>query len=248
MLNDPFAGGTHLPDITVDDADPGASATAAASPTRPPPPRGRLPTAAGALLGFAASRAHHADVGGRVAGLDAGGQQDAGGGGRGDPPRRLTEEAIARDRGAGCASPQERRADLRAQLAANRIGAARLRSSRAASERSACGEATDAVLDYAERRTRACLAALPDGAREAEDVLEANEGDLGCACEHGARRAADARLRRQRRPARGQPQLPAGGDALGVLLRGAGADRPRHPPVRGRVPAGRGDRPPRARC
>ncbi len=39
-------------------------------------------------------------------------------------------------------------------------------------------EAFDAVLDYAERRTRACLAALPDGTRSAQDVLEAIEGDL----------------------------------------------------------------------
>ena len=49
ILNDPFAGGTHLPDITV-----------------------ITPVFAGAeLLGFAASRAHHADVGGRVPGIDA---------------------------------------------------------------------------------------------------------------------------------------------------------------------------------
>ena len=47
VLNDPYRGGTHLPDITVDHA-------------------GRSP--AGELLGFAASRAHHADVGGRVPG------------------------------------------------------------------------------------------------------------------------------------------------------------------------------------
>jgi len=39
-------------------------------------------------------------------------------------------------------------------------------------------EATDAVLDYSERRTRACLGALPDGVLDAEDVLEAPEGDL----------------------------------------------------------------------
>ena len=39
-------------------------------------------------------------------------------------------------------------------------------------------QATAAVLDYAERRTRACLAALADGEREARDVLEAREGDL----------------------------------------------------------------------
>ena len=39
-------------------------------------------------------------------------------------------------------------------------------------------EATDAVLDYAERRTRACIAALPDGPRESRDVLEGIDGDI----------------------------------------------------------------------
>src|SRR5687767_3899450 len=48
VLNDPFRGGTHLPDITV------------VTPVFAP--------GAGDLLGFAASRAHHADVGGRVPG------------------------------------------------------------------------------------------------------------------------------------------------------------------------------------
>ena len=56
ILNDPFAGGTHLPDITVIT-----------------PVFARAPT----LIGFAASRAHHADVGGRAAGLDAGRQPHA---------------------------------------------------------------------------------------------------------------------------------------------------------------------------
>jgi N-methylhydantoinase B len=74
--------------------------------------------------------------------------------------------------------PHERRADLRAQLAANRVGALRLTelARRVGVER--VREATDAVLDYSERRTRACLAALPDGELHAEDVLEAAEGDL----------------------------------------------------------------------
>jgi N-methylhydantoinase B len=55
---------------------------------------------------------------------------------------------------------------LRLAELAHRLGPDRLR------------EATDAVLDYAERRTRACLGALPDGAHYAEDFLEAAEGDL----------------------------------------------------------------------
>jgi N-methylhydantoinase B len=74
--------------------------------------------------------------------------------------------------------PDQRRADLRAQLAANRTGARRLVELAERLGTEALQEATAAVLDYAERRTRACLAALPDGPREARDVLEAIDGDL----------------------------------------------------------------------
>jgi N-methylhydantoinase B len=74
--------------------------------------------------------------------------------------------------------PAQRRADLRAQLAANRIGARRLRELADRLGADALREATAAVLDYAERRTRACIAALPDGPREARDVLEGIEGDI----------------------------------------------------------------------
>ncbi|MCW3031725.1 MAG: hypothetical protein JWM60_70, partial [Solirubrobacterales bacterium] len=65
-----------------------------------------------------------------------------------------------------------------AQLAANRAGARRLGelAERLGPELLRAG--TDEVLDYSERRTRACLAALGDGTREAQDVLEAREGDL----------------------------------------------------------------------
>jgi N-methylhydantoinase B len=155
ILNDPYRGGTHLPDITV------------VTPV----------LHGGELLGFAASRAHHADVGGRVPGsmpadstmLDEEGVVIA--------PRPLDDAAI--DELAGrMRQPDQRRADLRAQLAANRAGARRLAE---LAERLGAGglrEATGEVLAYAERRTRACLAALPDGPREARDVLEALDGDL----------------------------------------------------------------------
>ncbi len=155
ILNDPFAGGTHLPDITV-----------------------ITPVFAGtALLGFAASRAHHADVGGRVPGSMPADSRRLEDEGVVIAPRpldeRTLEELIARMR-----QPRERRADLRAQLAANRVGAQRLAelAGRVGAER--LREAISAVLDYSERRTRACLAALPDGVVHAEDVLEAREGDL----------------------------------------------------------------------
>ncbi len=74
--------------------------------------------------------------------------------------------------------PDQRRADLRAQLAAGRIGARRLAELHDRVGGDALAEAFTAVLDYAERRMRACLEALDDGERAAEDVLEAREGDL----------------------------------------------------------------------
>jgi N-methylhydantoinase B len=86
---------------------------------------------------------------------------------------RTIEELVARMR-----QPAERRADLRAQLAANRTGAHRLTELARRLGASHLREATDAVLDYAERRTRACLSAMPDGTFAAEDVLEAPEGDI----------------------------------------------------------------------
>jgi N-methylhydantoinase B len=154
VLNDPYAGGTHLPDITV-----------------------VTPVFAGELIGFAASRAHHADVGGRVPGSMPADSRTLEEEGVVISPRSITPEAIE-EIVACMRQPAERRADLRAQLAANRTGALRLRelAGRVGTDR--LGAAMDAVLDYAERRTRACIAALPDRVSEAHDVLEAPEGDL----------------------------------------------------------------------
>jgi N-methylhydantoinase B len=169
VLNDPFAGGTHLPDITV--VTP-VFASAAAEDSRAEANRARPP-----LLGFAASRAHHADVGGRVPGSMPADSRTLAEEGVVISPRPLTEEAID-ELVEQMRNPPERRADLRAQLAANHTGAQRLRelAGRIGVER--LRQAMAEVLDYAERRTRACIAALPDGVREARDVLEAIEGDL----------------------------------------------------------------------
>jgi N-methylhydantoinase B len=153
VLNDPYQGGTHLPDITV--------ITPAFAPD-------------GTQLGFAASRAHHADVGGTAPGSMPSDSTTLEDEGVVIPPRRLDaaaiDELVARMR-----QPAQRRADLRAQLAANRTGVERLRELHARGDLQAAMAET---IDYAERRTRACLAALPDGARHAADVLEAREGDL----------------------------------------------------------------------
>jgi len=156
ILNDPYRGGTHLPDITV------------ITPAF---------TAAGELLGFAASRAHHADVGARVPGSMPADSRTLQEEGVIIAPRIL--DAAAVDELAGrMRQPDQRRADLRAQLAANRAGCRRLAELADRIGPDALHEATAAVMDYAERRTRACLLAMEDGTRTARDVLEGADGDI----------------------------------------------------------------------
>jgi N-methylhydantoinase B len=150
ILNDPYAGGTHLPDITV------------ITPV----------FAEDELIGFAANRAHHADVGGPTPGSMPADSHTLADEGVVISPQPLTDiDRIV----AGMRQPAQRKADLRAQVAANRTGAARLAELHA---RMPLAAAMRATIEYAERRTRAALRALPDGTREASDVLEAAEGDL----------------------------------------------------------------------
>ncbi|HEY2054546.1 MAG TPA: hydantoinase B/oxoprolinase family protein [Solirubrobacterales bacterium] len=154
ILNDPYRGGTHLPDITL------------VSPV----------FVDGKLFGFAASRAHHADVGGPTPGsmpafsrrLDEEGVVIA--------PTRATPAALD-DLVAAMRNPRQRLADLRAQQSANRVG--RLRLAELAERHGVAGlrEGMAEILAYAERRTRAALAALPDGVYTAEDSLEDDSPD-----------------------------------------------------------------------
>jgi N-methylhydantoinase B len=155
ILNDPFAGGTHLPDITV-----------------------ITPVFAGAeLLAFAANRAHHADVGGPTPGSMPADSRTLADEGVVIEPRVLDDDALTELSGQ-MRQPAQRRADFRAQLAANRAGSRRLVALRQRTGADTLSAAFAAVLDYAERRTRACVAELGDGTRSATDVLEAIEGDL----------------------------------------------------------------------
>ena len=147
IVNDPYQGGTHLPDITI-------------------------VTAVGEL-GYAANRAHHADVGGPTPGSMPADSTTLADEGVVISPRPLEESVIE-----GMRNPAQRLADLRAQVAANRTGAARLRELAEKVGARDLRAATDAVQDYAERRMRACIAALGDGERTATDVLEAADGDL----------------------------------------------------------------------
>ena len=144
ILNDPYAGGTHLNDVTV------------VTPVFVD--EGRR------LLGWAANRAHHADVGGMVPGSIPPDATEIHQEGLRLPPVRLTPDVVEVFVAAS-RTPSERRGDLDAQLGANALGAERLRTSFADAP-------LDEVLLYGERRMRAALAALPDGEWTFEDVLD----------------------------------------------------------------------------
>ncbi len=162
ILNDPYRGGTHLPDITVivpifAGGDNGADD--------------------GELIAFAASRAHHADVGGPTPGSMPADSRRLADEGVVIEPRVLDAQTID-ELVRLMRQPDQRRADLRAQLAAGRVGVRRLQELQLRLGRERLEEAFTEVLDYAERRTRACLQGLTDGPRSARDVLETVEGDI----------------------------------------------------------------------
>ncbi len=154
ILNDPYRGGTHLPDITL------------VSPV----------FVAGELYGFAASRAHHADVGGPTPGSMPAFSHHLDEEGVVIGPTRVDGDALGR-LVAEMRNPRQRLADLRAQQSANRVG--RLRLAELAERHGTEGlrEGMAEILAYAERRTRAALAALPDGTYTAEDFLEDDSPD-----------------------------------------------------------------------
>ncbi len=191
ILNNPFRGGTHLPDITVilpifADADRSPSSAGGSPPGRSPNAIGasrshRSSNGSGAsrsrLLAFAATRAHHADVGGPTPGSMPADSRTLADEGVVIEPRVLDDATIA-ELSAQMRRPEQRRADLRAQLAACRAGARRLLELHARNGDALLRAAFAEVLDYAERRTRARLRELPDGTRAARDLLEARDGDL----------------------------------------------------------------------
>ena len=155
ILNDPYRGGTHLPDITV---------IAPLFHRRE-------------LVGFAASRAHHADVGAKEPGSMPADSRSLADEGVVIPPTRLDPDTL-RELAAQMRNPPQREADLRAQLAAGRAGAERVEALIGRFGLDSFRAGLEETLDYAERRTRARIAELPDGARTATDVLEAPDGDL----------------------------------------------------------------------
>src|SRR3954466_10992294 len=143
VLNDPFAGGTHLNDITL-----------------VAPVFGRE-----GLIGWAANRAHHADLGGMAPGSIPPDAVEIYQEGFRIPPVRLTPE-VAALLAANSRTPEERRGDLDAQAGANAVGIQRMAE--------LAGAPFDQVVAYGERRMRAALAELPNGTWTFEDVLDSS--------------------------------------------------------------------------
>ncbi len=170
LLNSPFDGGSHLPDLTMVEA----VSSAAGRGTRG---SREGPRAGERIVGFAAVRAHHADVGGMSPGSMPQGATELVQEGLHLPPVRLAprgrmDEALLELVLANVRTPEERRGDLEAQRGACAAGAEGWRALLAREGVARMRAAGDALLDYTERRARARLREIGDVEGRAEDILE----------------------------------------------------------------------------
>ena len=164
LVNDPYRGGTHLPDLTV------------VAPI----------FHEGEPLGFAAVRAHHADVGGKAPGSMPHDAEDVYAEGLRIPPVRLAEggeprEELLRLVEANSRGGRERRYDLMAQLSAALLGCERVGELVEEHGVDAFREACEWAKEYAERRMRRAIERLPDGEYHGADRLEGDgisDGDV----------------------------------------------------------------------
>jgi N-methylhydantoinase B len=180
ILNDPFRGGTHLPDITVVSpiAVPAAVTGAKGDESTEAPDAAPLE-----IIAYAASRAHHADVGGAEPGSMPAASHTLEEEGVVIPPSRLVaagvpEEDFLKSLLSRMRRPEERLGDLRAQMGAGRIAERRLLELLERRGRAEVLAAMDAAIAYAERRMRRAVSGLPDGEYRAEDYLERDGEDL----------------------------------------------------------------------
>jgi len=156
ILNDPYLGGTHLPDITL--------VTPVFLPTSSTP------------FAFVASRAHHADIGGMTPGSMPVAREIFQEGliippiklvRRGEIDPSVWDLLLANVR-----TPQERSGDLQAQLAANQRGGSRFQELVARYGAEEVSARMQQLLAYTERMTRQLLIDLPDGTYRFEDFLD----------------------------------------------------------------------------
>jgi N-methylhydantoinase B len=177
-VNDPFAGGTHLPDVTLVAGvfEPGSGVSGQGSGKKKYP---RHPTPDTRPLFFVANRAHHADIGGATPG-SMGLATDVYGEGIRIPPTRIMrggelDEEVMGLILANVRGQDERRGDFQAQTGSLTTGAVRLheiierRGAREAAEYAAH------LIAYSARLMRHAIKLIPDGVYEAEDALD-NDG------------------------------------------------------------------------
>ena len=183
-LNDPFAGGTHLPDVTLVMgvfAEKAEDRKQRAEGRRQKAPRKGVSSAycllpPASCLFYVANRAHHADIGGATPG-SMGLATDIYGEGVRIPPIHIVRGGeicgdVMKLILANVRSSKERRADFEAQIGSLKTGAARLleiverRGTKEASEYAAH------LISYSARMMRRAIAAIPDGAYKAEDALD----------------------------------------------------------------------------
>ncbi|WP_128477514.1 hydantoinase B/oxoprolinase family protein [Halorussus pelagicus] len=174
VVNDPFDGGTHLPDVTL--VSPLAPESAVADSGAESDDAHEATDASREIVGYAVSRAHHADVGGMSPGSMPAGAREIYQEGLRLPPVRLVAggELVEDVRDlilANVRTPEERRADLRAQMAANDRAEERV-GELLADHGDRLLAAFDAVIDYSRERVETELADLPDGEYTARDFLE----------------------------------------------------------------------------
>ena len=150
VINDPYTGGTHLPDVTL--------------------------VSIVGQLGALVSRAHHADVGGMWPGSLPASSTELYQEGLIIPPVPLTGEVL-RLMLANMRHPHQRTADLRAQLSCHAVGADRLEELAARHGEARLVSAMDELYDYAERRMRAAIARVRGGTYRASDVVEEAGGE-----------------------------------------------------------------------
>jgi N-methylhydantoinase B len=155
LVSDPYKGGTHLPDWTL------------IAPV----------SHDGQVIGYAANRAHHSDVGGGAPGSMPVGATDVFAEGLRIPPVRLVRDGVEDPDVlalllANTRTPVERIGDLRAQIGANRLTARRLCALADRLGPDGLAAAMAATLDHAERSVRAALADIHDGAATFTDVLD----------------------------------------------------------------------------
>jgi N-methylhydantoinase B len=155
LLNDPYISGTHLPDLTL------------IAPI----------FYEGALVGYAANKAHHTDVGGRAPGSLAGDATELYQEGLIIPPVKYVRKGdidpeISLLIRSNVRTPEVQMGDLRAQIAANNTGIRRFTELMDEYGAETVHSAMEAVMDYSERRMRAEIRAMPDGVYEAEDWME----------------------------------------------------------------------------